>query len=97
MFTESIVCGGLDNANILQTLLAYDTINMTVAAYPHVAGDNTLYYTQLFTAVIDQPAITNVSIWPTSPGHLYPLHSTITLTFGIVYATAMDYNGSAEM
>lgn len=77
----------------LQILAAYDTINMTVAAYSPVAGDNTLYYTQLFTAVLDQPAITNVSVWPTSAGNVYALYSTITITFGIVNATANDHKG----
>ena len=90
---ELIVCGGINNASLLQTLLAYDTINMSLRAYSHLAGDNILNYTQLFTAVIDQPTITNVSIWPTTPGNVYMLNSTVTITFGIVNATAMDYNG----
>jgi hypothetical protein len=84
--------GDLSIAIILQTLPAYDTINMTVAAYPYLAGDNTLYYTQLFTAVIDQPTITNVNILPTSPYNLYLLNSTITITYDIVNAKAIDYN-----
>jgi hypothetical protein len=81
----------------LQTLPAYDTIKIKVLAYSHVTGDNTLNYTQMFTAVIDQPTITNVSILPTSAGNVYAFNSTVTVTFGIVNATAIDYNGSAEI
>jgi hypothetical protein len=78
----------------LQSLPAYDAINMTVTAVSANSADPPVVWTEMYTALMDDPpALTNadIIISPASTGNIYPLGTTITITLNISEALPFDY------